>query len=341
VFVLFSLSSCRKPFIDENYAAEVVKNKLSLSGSVTAKKLSGGFGDTINFIADDGLKKYVIRFMKNKSQCELETYNFKVASDCGYGPHVYHADSSQCFLIMEFLSGKKISYSDLQSEEIYKKLAHLLQKIHKGPVVKDSGFDFFKRINDVIQINKLDYCKYVPLEKIENIMKVIHRTLLPFITLAPCHNDLHGGNLAFMESGIKAFDYGDAAQGDPYFDVATVVQIFCSFKKVNEDILFSTYLGRQPSDFDKAKLYLIKQIVLIKWACDSLCRLKNSPEVIRKYGLIKAPSFVEFLRNLFAGKVDFSKPEDSLSQLKTLLNEVFVNFESQEFKDAVRTLNEH
>ena len=39
---LLILCSCGKPRIDETYAAATVKEKLSLSGAVTAHELTGG-----------------------------------------------------------------------------------------------------------------------------------------------------------------------------------------------------------------------------------------------------------------------------------------------------------
>jgi hypothetical protein len=97
--------------------------------------------------------------------------------------------------------------------------------------------------------------------------------------------------------------------------VATIAAFFC-FEPVHEKVLFTTYLNRQPSAIEKAKLYLMKQVVLIKWALDALNRL--SPENIAQYGLIKdAPSIKDFVRDSLDGKLDLSVPENNLKLLKT------------------------
>lgn len=351
-FLLFLLCSCGQPRIDEKYAATVVKDKLSLSGNVTAQELKGGSSAKI-FLATDGLKKYVVRFIGHKSQTgrEEEIYNSKVASDGGYGPHIYFADSSKAIVIMEYLSGKMISDKELieylaektppdndwQTEQFYVALANLLQKIHRGQKFKSSGDYVFSEIRERLQRAKRKYSDYVPLTKIENIVTVIHKALLPhIITSVPCHNDLHRANLMFIEKEFKAFDFESASQGDPFFDVATVAaSFFCN--PVHEKILFATYLGRQPSAVELAKLYLMKQAVWIKWIFDDLGRL--SPESVHQYGTVKVPSLIELAKEVLDGKIDLSKPENKLKLLKARLNQIFESFESQEFKDAVDVLS--
>ena len=337
---LFMLSSCWSPRIDEKYAAATVQNELSLSGNISAQKLSGGFSGTMNFLVSDALKKYVVRFIENGPHREVEVFNFKIASHGGYGPHVYLADSSRGIVIMEYLSGKKISYEDMQSDQLYVALAHLLLKIHSGPAFKNSGYNVFKRIEHAIQINKPKNSAYIPLAKIEQIITIIHQTLSPhLIKSIPCHNDLHKGNLVFTENEFKAIDYGDAAQGDPYYDVATVANATSFFATpAHERILLATYLERQPTRTEEAKLYLMKQVVWIKWAFDTLYRLRLSPEIIHQYELLKVPVLTELAREESYGTFDLSKSEDNLKLLKVLINQIFDNFESQNFGNAVSLL---
>jgi hypothetical protein len=133
---------------------------------------------------------------------------------------------------------------------------------------------------------------------------------------------------------FKAIDYEDAGLGDPYFDVAKVAIFYA--KPIREKVLFTTYLGRKPSATENAKLYLMKQVVLIKMILDFLGRL--SEKNVHQYGLIKTPS-TDFVRECFELKIDLSKSENSLKFLKALLTQVFSNFESQEFKDAVNVLS--
>jgi len=307
----------------------------------------------MNFLVTNGQKKYVVRFIRNKSQRgrEEDIYNSKIASNGGYGPQIYYADPSQAVIIMEYLSGKSVSDQEvieyisgkeipnqnLQSNQFYIALAHFLQKIHRGHAFKGGGDYVLRRIHEELETAKLKYSKFVPVTKIECIITVIRQAILPHLTsTTPCHNDLHSNNLMLLGNEFKAIDYETAGQGDPYFDVATVVaSLYC--KPAHEIVLFTTYLGRQSSKAEEAKLCLIKQIIWIKWFFDDLRWL--SPENIQKFGRIKTLPLIDLAREVVEGKIDMSKSENKLKLLKARLNQIFANCESQEFRDAVKMLS--
>ena len=239
-------------------------------------------------------------------------------------------------VIMEHF--KEVTRHDLQLDETYVALAHLLQKIHHGQVFKSCGYDVFKRIARDLNAGTPKYGKQIPLTKLEQVITVIYQALEPLlIATVPCHNDLHVGNLMFLGNELRAIDYEDASPGDPYYDVATVtasVQFNC--KPTDEKLLLATYLDRQPTDKEIAKLYLFKIVAWIKWACDALNSL--TPETVSQYESIKTPLLADIARKHLEGNIDSSKPENSLKTLKAMLNYVFDNFESQEFRDAINRL---
>lgn len=116
------LCFCESHTIDEEYAALVVKSELSLTGSVSAQALMGGYSGAKLFAVISDTQKYVIRFSADNVSQEVrqrEIYNFKVASDEGYGPHVYYTDPFRGILIMEYLSSKIITTQDLQLDQFY------------------------------------------------------------------------------------------------------------------------------------------------------------------------------------------------------------------------------
>jgi hypothetical protein len=330
------------PVIDEKYAAKVVKNALALSGTISAQKLAGGLGGAQLFRATDGLNDYVIRFVQSglpREHLEQRIYDLKVASDGGYGPHVYLSDPSRGWVIMEYLPNRPISHQELQSGQWDQALAHLLQKIHRGGVFTSEKLDVFEKISRDLNANKSKCSTIVSFAKIEQIVTAIRNAVAPHQTTAPTHNDLHKDNLRFWENECKAVDYDGAGPGDPYFDVATIANwVGFSAGQARENALFTQYLGRQPSAVEEARLYLMKQAVLLKWATGALTRL--SPEHVHLYESIKASSIRDFERDgLFVGKVDLSKPEDDMQFLKALLKAVFENFDSPDFQQALNVLS--
>ena len=177
----------------------------------------------------------------------------------------------------------------------------------------------------------------IPVIKIEEIINITHKALASYTTATtPCHNDIQPNNLIFLGNGFKAVDYETAAQSDPYFDVATIAIFYCFFNPKTEQTLLTTYLAHQPTPQEKARLYLMKQIAWIHYA---LVFLKISDENINLYSTLEVPSYGEFVLNRAkANKGDFERPENKVKFAKVMINLVIANSESQEFSNALKTL---
>lgn len=351
--MLLTLCSCNTKIIDEKYAIEIAKKELSLSGNISSQVLKGGSSGAKVFAVTSGSNKYIVRFTQpNTSQEYRKTalYNLKVASDAGYGPKVYFMDSSRGIVITEYLSGTKIQEMDfakyilnqspadslLQSGKLCILLANLLRKIHHGPVFKNTGYDVADWIDETLKNNKFKFSPYIPVAKFEQMMKDIRKAVKPhFISTVPCHNDLNKSNLIITESEIKAIDYDNARQYDPYFDIATVLIEF-EINPLHENLLLTTYLGRQSSTEEMAKLHLMKQVVRLNIFLHNLEKLK--PETLVQYGLTEEYRFIDLVREFIDGKLNFSKTADRLKFLKAECKKIIDNFESHEFMNAIKTL---
>lgn len=336
-----SLGGCSTSRIDEDYAISVVKQKLSLSGEFSAQRLSGGASGADLFLVTDGTRKYVIRFMKNKTPYELarEVHNLQVASRGGYGPQVYFADASQRLLIMQYLSGERVTAEDFRSGPSQTALAVLLKKIRGGEPFKSGCPDFFTKIEEGIDKAKGQFGSSVPLEPLQGFVAKIYRSLLPYLSFSPCHNDLHPGNLIFVKGEgswkIYAIDYEDAGQCDPFVDLATVSVLIGS----HSSSLVSAYLGRPPSPEEEAKLYLMEQLVLAKWSLDCLGRLSSVGSDMALYASAESIRFDLLISDLINGKLDINNPEVNAQCLKSLLTVFFEHVESEEFNNYSQLLN--
>jgi len=332
--MLLALCSCKTRHIDGKYAASVVKDKLSLPGNVTAQALKGGMSGAKLFTVTDGAKKYVIRFMTHKTpeKCLAEMRGFRTASENGYGPHIYFMDEKDAVIIMEYISSQPITYQQLQSKELYSMLGHLLKKIHSSQSLQKAT-DAINRSRRKLR-NITHHGAIIPLESIEKNLAIIQKTVTPYIVSAPCHLGLNPDNLIFFGDGLKAIDYGTAAQSDPYFDIATVSLFYC-LDPNHEEILLRTYLERKPTLKEKARLYLMKQVALINFGSNLL---KKIDPKMPFYKTLKIPSYKALLKEWWLKNVTLNKPESLLKFGRAMINQAIENFESQEFSNAVRLL---
>ena len=331
--ILLMLCSCGTLRIDEEYAARLVKDKLALGGTITAKKLSGGLSGAKLFIADDGTKKYVVRFLTHKTpkRRQAEINSLKIASEHGYGPHVYFTSKNGTIIIMEYLQAQPITLEQRKSTELYVMLGRLLKKIHAGPALPNSRDVFLLRHLNDVQILYKDIIPEI-LEIMEQQLSHIKQILMPYIILAPCHISLNPDNLMFLGTEFKAIDYEAAAQADPYYDIATVSTFNC-FNQSSEDALLSAYFDRKPTVQEKAHLYLMKQVVLIKHAIGFL---KLAEQKKQLYTTVEVQPYLDFLKSI--GSINLEDYENQLRVAKVIINQLIINLSSKEFRDAVDTL---
>lgn len=342
-FWLCTFCSCGTRVVDEKRAAAVVQKALSLSGPVVAERLAGGYSGASLFVVTAGLKKYVIRFLghKSKEERQQEITCLKIASEGGDGPHLYFADVEQAVVIMEYLPLRQISDEQRQSKELYIALAQVLQKIHRGSRFPRT-INFFDEVQREAKVVKDIAERHpnagIPLAKLEAIIATLRQVLTSQLTSVPCHNDMNPNNLIFLGNSFRAIDYEDAAQSDPYSDIAAVAVFFC-FNPASERILLSTYLEHTPFVQEEAKLYLMKQIVRFNSARNFLGELERAKELDHFYATAQVPTLEAFLKEKTKlGMVDFNDPETKLTFAKIMINTLITNFESQEFRDAVKAL---
>jgi thiamine kinase-like enzyme len=338
LLILLTLCSCGPQKIDENYAARVVQKSLALPGPITAQVLTGGFSGAKLFTVTAGTQKYVVRFSKHKplEDRKHEMSRLKIASDAGYGPHLYYANADEGVLIMEYINHQPITEKQLNSDELYVALARLLQKIHRGPQDKKNTNIFVKiqkKLQLVKEIVEPDHIKDFPLARVEEIIATLHKALALNQPTAPCHNDLNPGNILFLGHDVKAIDFESAAQANPYGDIASVAIFYCLSPK-SEHILLSTYLEREPSAQEQAQLYLMKQANLLSRGLSTLAKWCAGKMSI--YATVQAPSWVDFSHKYYEGKIDMGKSETRIKYAKSMLNTVITNSQSQEFRDAVK-----
>ena len=342
IILLLMLCSCGVHCIDEKYAASVAKDALSIPGSVSAQVLKGGLSGASIFMVTTDSKKYIARFFehKTKEERQQEIACLQAASEGGYGPHIYFADVDKAVVIMEYLQGQKISREQRRSEQLYAELAHLLQKIHHGPQFPTSKnvFDFLQEyLKQVKEIVKANNVEGFPLAKLEEILAILHFALAPHLSVVPCHNDIHPHNVIFLGNEFKAIDCECSAQSDPYYDIATAAIYFC-FKPEYENILLTTYLERQPSAFEEAKLCLMKQVARM---VSALSFLALGVKSINQYATLQVPSYWVFMKEIGMGRINLADPESQVSIAKIVINDVIAGFESKEFRDAVNLLNKN
>ena len=193
-----------------------------LRGADIFEKLPSGPASN-SWLLTSGDEKFVARFDKPLAKllgldrhAELEVLH--TVSAAGIGPQIIWADPDKGVLVTSYIPGNAWSPRDISDPVRLGKLARTLRQLHslppRGPVfapgkmalayAREAGSQCASRIAE--QATKLSE-------------KLLSETRRP----ALCHNDLVHSNIIGGEI-VRLIDWEYSAVGDPYFDLAIVVQ---------------------------------------------------------------------------------------------------------------------
>ncbi len=223
--------------------------------------LKGGASDAKLFKVSDGKQAYVIRdnSVASKSDRVREIHAQSIASQQGYGPHLYAYDLAKGQIMIEFLEQ---SSEPVDPESKALQLAQLLRSIHDGPkfcynvpIIKIIKSVFYRIKQFPAPIDK---------EKIARLIAFLEQ-IQPLQRTAT-HRDLNRLNIMFTQSGYKVIDFEGAGFDDPFFDIATI--ILFNFKDgVYEPAFLHYYFSRDPSQEELQHLGYMKKATALFYGC--------------------------------------------------------------------------
>ena len=223
------------------------------------KPLTGGLTNKSYLVESLG-ERYVVRVNAANSralglQRDMEARVLMSVSDTSIGSQLVYFDPCECYLVTRYIDGQHWQLSDSQSHEGINRLASLLKAIHGlEPVeyfldVAIKADHYWQHIaGDSELAQSLRQLKPQVDHHIAQANKQNRHPVL-------CHNDLVVENLLLgNDQKLHALDWEYAAMGDPFFDLAVIVEEH----KLNESEslqLLQSYLDGKPSKQDLNRLY--------------------------------------------------------------------------------------
>lgn len=302
------------------------------------QRLDGGFSSPGIYKFSIHKNSYVLRFSHpNRSLTdEKRTLTcMRLSAEKGISPSIRYAHLQDRIVIMDFIKSVPLLRKDF-SPELLTRLALTVRKLHEGPSFPKflSPFAVRRKFEENLKSYKSNLIKLVSyqLEKIETILEKKKIS-------CPTHNDLKPENILFDGTKFWFIDWEASCQGDPYFDLATII-IFYTFDTEQENLFLRAYFGNSPTEFQKAKLYMMKQSVMGYYGTAYLMisKSKKTP-ALSSDEIEKLPTLEEYF------KYQSSRKDRTLSLQNLqkfgwiLLKEVLINMKSEKFKESVLKLN--
>ncbi len=221
-----------------------------IRGARPVTKLSGGPASD-SWLVQAGRQKFVLRIDKPIAASlgldrQAETGILQTVSDAGIGAPVIWADPDKGILVCRYLEGGTWCREDTRSPERLRELALTLKKLHRlsprGPAFEPAAA---ARL----------YAQKIGTDRAHQLARDTAQLAAELYAepgrLALCHNDLVHGNI-IGHGPVRLIDWEYAAVGDPFFDLAVLVQHHDLNMELREKFL-QFYCGSAEAD-DLARL---------------------------------------------------------------------------------------
>lgn len=263
--------------------------------------LKGGLsGSDIYKAFDSNGDVYVFRNIRHRSQKEImrEIYAHTIASECGYGPHLYAYNVMTGEIVISLLEHCN---TILDQNAQMRNLVDALKTMHNGPALCDQT----SIIDQTIALyNSIEaYPEMIDKNKIAILIQ--HISSLKGLPKTATHRDLHPNNIFFTDTGVKFIDFESAGQDDPFFDIASII-IFYQYSDALEKEFLTLYFGYELSKAEQEHLALMKKTVLLFYGLILLSKLPSVQKPINETIL----SLQELLDKIASGSLSLEKEEN-------------------------------
>ncbi|HAT8648937.1 TPA: phosphotransferase [Legionella pneumophila] len=305
----------------------IIKSVFNLTWDGELFELNGGGSSSAIYKFKINNIRYVLRLMGLDAPIKdrlTQIICAKEAASINLGPQCYYSDAEQGIVIMEYIESQTLS-----KEIVLKEMPSLLSKMHSKTQFPEPFCIIFPYMKDFIT----NICNAVPSEEIIEYLTSILK-LMEFLNehreLASCHNDLNTENVLFDGTRIVLIDFEAAGEEDPYFDLATVCQQN-NFNEKEEYHFLSSYLERDPTHYQLAKLYLMKQV---SYCFHVVHFLDHAYKAGIKEFNDPVPTFNEWYKGRKEGSYRLDTPRDWMLYALAVMNQSFRDMSEPQYLEA-------
>lgn len=220
------------------------------------KPLPGGLTNN-NYLLRDGERLLVLRLNSAISAAldldrEAELQTLCLADAAGLSAPLIYSDPQRQYLVSGFIRGRPWAAADRTA---LTGLADLLKAIHQLPAiankldVRHKQLHYWQAIDPRLACyGELTACRARFSHYLDHASPDVGQACL-------CHNDLLPDNLLWDEKGqLRAIDWEYAAMGDPFYDLAVIVEGH-GFSTGQQQQLLAAYLQAAPGRADWQRLH--------------------------------------------------------------------------------------
>jgi aminoglycoside phosphotransferase (APT) family kinase protein len=230
------------------------------------KQLNGGlFGAFVyRIVVED--RPYLLRVILRDEDPTRHFTCMRAAAEAGLAPRALYTSVEDKVCLTEFIEPQPFQLSDALV-----RMPAALRALHTLPPFPTAPFNttctFLLGRNPALEdfIQKVRAAAPLPKDEMDELFALYQRVTAAYPSHDPdrvsCHNDLFkSDNVVFDGSQVWLVDWEAAFLNDRYADLAVVANYVVS-NDGEEEIFLSEYFGRPPDEYQRARFFLMQQLV--------------------------------------------------------------------------------
>ncbi|HVZ55483.1 MAG TPA: choline/ethanolamine kinase family protein [Chitinophagaceae bacterium] len=271
--------------------------------------LEKGLSSALVYRIRVGGKSYVLRVITRTDAQADPTYYFSCmakAAEAGIAPPIRYLDREDRVSITDFVEGRPFG-----AGEALTGMPRLLRRLHTLPNFP-FRIDYLEKMEGFMQ--SLRKARLLPEQALHPLYEAYDRVARVYPRMEPaslvsCHNDLKPENILFDGTRPWLVDWEGAFLNDRYLDLAVVAN-FVVREETQEDDFLAAYFGRPATEQERARLFLMAQLLHLHYF--TLFLLVGSGHKPVDLYQEAPPAFREFHDRMWEGQIDLSRRETQL-----------------------------
>lgn len=284
-------------------------------------------------------KDYILRLVMGINELvdpAREYVCLRAAADAGIAPPVLYADAAAAVSICAFIAGPPIWVGIPDKTIQLKSIAEKVKDIHALPLFPPlinflEGMTHFRdRFLEMKMFpDSTTAAHFAYFDKIKAVYPINEE-------LVSSHNDLNPANVLYDGEKIWMIDWEASFKNDRYVDLAIVALYFASNDQ-HIDTFLTAYFGETPTALQKAKFYLMRQVVFLYYGTIFL-RMAGEMQDIHDQEM-KVPTLLEVKQMMSRGEVNLGSYEGKILYGKMLMQEALTEMRQPAFEQSLALLN--
>jgi thiamine kinase-like enzyme len=250
------------------------------------------------------------------------------AAEAGLAPRVRYSNAEDGISITDFVEAVPFP-----ATQALVQLPGTLRRLHALPPFP-KAFNYVTAHNGFIW--RFRKASLLPKGEIEEVFTGYEQLCATYPRLdsdmVSCHMDLKPENILFDGQHVWLTDWQAAFVNDRYFDLAVAAN-FLLTSDADEPTYLERYFGQRPNEYQRARLFLMRQVVHMFYATVFLM-LGSAGKPIDQSG--KLSSFRDFHLRIWAGEVNLADNDLKVVYGRVHWEQLLQNMWQAQFEEALR-----